>query len=79
MRENRQSGSEGGEPQTNAAFLPLSRRVNPYATVPRAALRSTLGYLILPRWGTERSMVDQASPRVFCHHRTGQDNPSDAI
>jgi hypothetical protein len=24
MRENRQSGSEGGEPQTNAAFLPLS-------------------------------------------------------
>ncbi len=24
MRENRQSGSEGEEPQTNAAFLPLS-------------------------------------------------------
>jgi len=24
MRENRQSGSEGGEPQTIAAFLPLS-------------------------------------------------------
>jgi hypothetical protein len=24
MRENRQSGSEGGEPQTNAAFLPIS-------------------------------------------------------
>jgi hypothetical protein len=24
MRENRQSGSESGEPQTNAAFLPLS-------------------------------------------------------
>jgi hypothetical protein len=24
MRENRQYGSEGGEPQTNAAFLPLS-------------------------------------------------------
>ena len=25
MREIRQSGSEGGEPQLNAAFLPLSR------------------------------------------------------
>ena len=24
MREIRQSGSEGGEPQLNAAFLPLS-------------------------------------------------------
>jgi hypothetical protein len=24
MREIRQSGSEGGEPQPNAAFLPLS-------------------------------------------------------
>ena len=27
MRENRQSGSEGGEPQINAAFLPLSWQV----------------------------------------------------
>ncbi len=26
MREIRQSGSEGGEPQPNAASLPLSRR-----------------------------------------------------
>ena len=24
MRENRRTGSEGGEPQINAAFLPLS-------------------------------------------------------
>ena len=28
MREIRQSGSEGGEPQLNAAFLPLSLRTS---------------------------------------------------
>jgi len=29
MREIRQSGSEGGEPQPNAASLPLSKRWSP--------------------------------------------------
>ncbi len=29
MRENRLYGSEGGEPQTNAVFLPLSLEARP--------------------------------------------------
>ena len=49
MRENRQSGSEGGEPQTNAAFLPLwtaGVRKPPDLRNPpntRKARRATLG------------------------------------
>ena len=51
----------------------------PSRNVPRATLRSALGYLILPLWGGGRSMVDQAPSRVFCHNRTGHDNSPPAI
>jgi hypothetical protein len=54
-------------------------RLSLSATVPRAALRFALGYLILPLWGGGVSMDDQAPPRVFRHNRAGQDIPSCAI
>jgi hypothetical protein len=68
-----------------ARILPSPERAEPIGasthtlTVPRAALRSALGYLILPLWGSGGSMVDRASPRVFSHNRTGHDNSPYAI
>jgi hypothetical protein len=61
MRENRQSGSEGGEPQTNAAFLPLSLPVcesHRIAAPPPNTLKS-------PEGGTRNAGVRKPQDCVF--------------
>jgi len=42
MRENRLYGSEGGEPQLNAAFLPLSIKSQPLSVPPGPLVYSSL-------------------------------------
>ena len=53
-------------------FAQCERSNAPVAlTVPRAALRSTLGYLILPLWGGGVSMVAQAIPKGLLPQQDG--------
>jgi hypothetical protein len=52
-------------------FGELGRRRTQVAGVPRVALRSTLGYLIMPRWGERSRGKNSGTVPGFFHYPGG--------